>query len=218
MELLEQMELPNRGRNLVQAGKSAADNLIKLLTDVLDATRLEADALELFAGRVELPRLLDEWSQQMQGGIVKCGRPLRVQVCLAPNAPDAIYVDELRLSQVISNLIDNAIRFTDEGEIKLSASRGADHGEGSGLLKISVSDTGLGIAEEHQEAIFHRFRQVDGSITRGRGGSGLGLSICRDIIELLGGEICVESVPSCGSVFTVTIPIREKELTACDQR
>jgi signal transduction histidine kinase len=110
--------------------------------------------------------------------------------------------DEQRIAQVILNLVGNAIKFTDEGEVKIEATVSDDR------FLVSVSDTGPGLAEGDQEKIFEEFRQVDGSNTRKKGGTGLGLSICKKIIEMHGGRIWVESTLGKGSTFRFTLPVR----------
>ena len=127
---------------------------------------------------------------------------LRLELVVAPEVPESVEGDKYRLGQVLINLIGNAIKFTDEGEVKVTVQRK------DSLLEFTVSDTGIGIPENKLETIFETFTQADGSSTRKYSGTGLGLSICKGLVELMGGRIKVNSRLGQGSVFTFTLPIR----------
>jgi two-component system sensor histidine kinase ChiS len=125
-----------------------------------------------------------------------------------------VFVDESRIQQVLNNLIGNAIKFTDEGVVEVTTSLVTTAQNNRPMIALSVSDTGIGIAEEKQEAIFNTFEQADGSIIRKYGGTGLGLSITKHIVELHGGEVSVCSNPGYGSCFTITLPVNKSDLPA----
>ena len=124
-----------------------------------------------------------------------------------PEEIPRVTADRDRLRQVLTNLMDNAIRFTEEGQIKISVSSGPPTPDGADTIAISLADSGVGIAADEIEAVFERFQQVDGSITRAHGGSGLGLAICEDLVKLMNGNITVSSEMGLGTSFTVTLPV-----------
>ena len=201
--LLDRAELPDAQDRLVQAGKVASERLLKLLTNVLDMTKLEANAVTLWEREAELRPLLDQWRALAKGLAETRNKQIEIDVVVGQDVPQRVVVDDIRLSQVMGNLLDNAVRFTDNGSITISAVCGAE-----GTYVLSVADTGQGIAPDDLSTVFERFKQVDGSLTRPEGGSGLGLAICRDLVRLLGGKIEAFSVPGAGSTFTVTLAIK----------
>jgi CheY-like chemotaxis protein len=126
-------------------------------------------------------------------------------VQIAPEAEAPVLGDELRVKQIVGNLLSNAVKFTDQGEVSVTVD--VRPGEGARVFRIDVKDTGVGFDGAQRDRIFGRFQQADGSITRRFGGSGLGLSITRQLTELMGGELDCESVPGRGSTFTVRLPL-----------
>lgn len=145
---------------------------------------------------------LQENMAMMTAKAIKKG--LRLELEVSPEVPESIVGDKYRLGQVLLNLIGNAIKFTDDGEVKVTVHRQED------ILKFTVSDTGSGIPADKLETIFETFSQVDSSSTRRHGGTGLGLAISRGLVKLLGGRISVCSQLGLGSVFTFTLPMRNK--------
>ena len=205
--LLERARLPENQKKLVAAGTKASDRLMKLLTNVLDVSRLEAKAVNLWEREVKVYDLIDEWRTLAQGMVECLGKDIVVSAQMDVKTPDTIQIDDIRLSQVMHNLMDNAVRFTKRGEIIIKASVGENAAGSIEKIVFSISDTGFGIEKDDFGVIFERFRQVDGSITRENGGSGLGLTICQDLVKLMGGEIEVTSTPDVGTVFEVTLPV-----------
>ena len=205
--LLERAGLPQRENKLVRAGKMASDKLMKLLTDVLDSSRLEADAVELWEREIAVKPLVEEWRTLAEGMIEKLEKDISVVTEISADTPDRIIIDDIRLSQVLNNLMDNAIRFTETGTITISTSAKSDASDKIASVVISLADTGVGIAEEDLTGIFERFRQVDGSLTRARGGAGLGLAISYDLVDLMGGELSVSSQPDKGTCFELRLPV-----------
>ncbi len=130
-------------------------------------------------------------------------------VCeVAPNVPDTVVADESRVRQVVVNLLGNAIKFTERGEVVLTVElRACAHADAM-ELRFAVRDTGIGIAPEKLERIFEAFAQADGSTARRYGGTGLGLTISRRLVELMGGHIAVASTPGQGSIFSFTVPLK----------
>lgn len=202
--LLERADLPAKQNKLVLAGKRASENLIKLLTDVLDSSRLEANAMELWEREVVIASLIEEWQTLAAGMVSKLEKDIKVVADVVSNTPLKIYADDIRLSQVLSNLMDNAIRFTEHGQISISTYLDKD----PDFVVIAIEDTGIGIAKDDLVDIFKRFRQVDGTVTRERGGAGLGLSISHDLIELMGGKLDVTSELGKGTKFELHLPVQ----------
>ncbi len=177
----------------------AGTDLLALINDILDLSKIESGKVELSIAPVNLAAAIDS--------LIKTVAPLAEQKQLELSAsvdaavPPAFSTDAQRLGQVLKNLMSNAIKFTDRGSVTLHVSRDGDR------LRFAVRDTGIGIPASQQSIIFEAFRQADGSTHRKYGGTGLGLSIARDLSRLLGGDITVESEPGRGSVFTLLLPL-----------
>lgn len=193
-------------RDYLQTAKESADLLLELLNEVLDFSRIEAGRFELESTPFS-PRLAAE--QVVKTLAVRAyEKGLELVYDLPDDLPDRVLGDPLRLRQVLMNLVGNAIKFTTRGEVVIQASVETRTAE-CVVLKFSVIDTGIGIAQDDQERIFSPFTQADASTTRQYGGSGLGLAISQKLVTLMGGGIWVESQPGQGSTFhfTVTLPI-----------
>ena len=178
---------------------AAGNDLLALINDILDLSKIEAGQSTLSVEPVNIARALN--------GLIDPLRPLAqekrltLQATLAPDLPAEIATDPLRLGQVLKNLLSNALKFTEKGSVELHVSRNPDD-----TLSFAVKDTGIGIPAHQQDLIFEAFRQADGSTHRKYGGTGLGLSISRDLAQLLGGTLSVRSAPGEGSVFTLVLP------------
>lgn len=180
--------------------ETAATELTELVNDLLDLAKIEAGRISVSPAWFEMVDLF----AALRGMF----RPIldNAQVALVfeePRDVPRVYTDDKRLSQILRNFISNALKFTERGEVRVSAQR-----EGDDRVTFSVADTGIGIAPEHQQAIFEDFTQVDSPLQRKLRGTGLGLAISKKIAELLGGTVGMASTLGAGSVFTVTIPIR----------
>lgn len=182
-----------------QTIQSSGNDLLNLINDILDLSKIEAGHIEIRPESIPVERLVANLRQLFQP--VAQQKKLNFVVDVAPECPANIETDAQRLEQVLKNLLSNAFKFTEAGQIGFSIRRG-----GQGEVVLSVSDTGIGIAEEQQQSIFEAFHQADGTISRKYGGTGLGLSISRQLVRLLGGSIHVESQQGKGSIFTITIP------------
>lgn len=178
---------------------SAGNDLLNLINDILDISKVEAGKLDMRPETTSVARLVEGLRGMFQP--MAADKKLDFQVELQAGAPTLLFTDRQRLEQVLKNLLSNAIKFTERGSVSLTVSR--QPGEG---ITFTVRDTGIGIAEEHQESIFEAFRQADGTTNRRYGGTGLGLSISRDLAKLLGGSITVTSAPEQGSIFTLVVP------------
>jgi signal transduction histidine kinase/DNA-binding response OmpR family regulator len=178
---------------------SAGNDLLALINDVLDLAKIEAGRMDVHPEPVALADLLDDLRRTFEPIAAQKGLALRAEA--AADAPAEVTTDRLRLEQVLRNLMSNAVKFTEAGEVALRAGRAE-----AGRVAFAVTDTGIGIPEPQQQAIFEAFRQADGTTNRRYGGTGLGLSISRELARLLGGEVRLESAPGRGSTFTVVLP------------
>jgi signal transduction histidine kinase/CheY-like chemotaxis protein/CHASE3 domain sensor protein len=183
-----------------QTIQSSGNDLLNLINDILDLSKIEAGHVEIRSESVSLERLASNLRQLFQP--VANDKKLGFIVKIGPECPATIETDMQRLEQVLKNLLSNAFKFTEAGEVALSLRRSKDD-----RISFSVSDTGIGIGEEQQRSVFEAFHQADSTISRKYGGTGLGLSISRELVRLLGGTISLESAPGKGSVFTITIPV-----------
>jgi PAS domain S-box-containing protein len=179
--------------------QSSSRHLLALINDVLDISKIEAGQLEIRAEKFDLPASLEKVAASVKPLADKKG--LAMRVVLSPDAGPVVS-DRLRVEQVLLNLLNNAVKFTERGEVTLTVEAGP------GPLRISVADTGIGIKPEDMEKIFQPFRQIDSGLTRQHEGTGLGLTICRRLANLLGGEISAKSTWGEGSVFTFVLPLK----------
>mgnify|MGYP002934265452 CR=1 FL=1 len=169
--------------------------LLQLISDILDLSKIEAGTFEFTSGDVDVNMLCEDIVRSMQMKVKE-----NVELVFDPHLAECrIISDRNRLHQVISNFVNNAIKFTSEGEIKLAYKVSKDE------IRVSVSDTGMGISEEDCRTIFDRFVKLNAC----KQGTGLGLAICKNIIEKLGGRIGVESTLGVGSTFWFTLPLKE---------
>ena len=179
---------------------SAGNDLLVLINDILDLSKIEAGHIEIQPAPVLTERLASDMQKVFQP--IADERGLALEIERDANCPVTIETDRMRLEQVLKNLLSNALKFTERGSVRLSFSP-----VGEDRLAIKVADTGIGIAKEQQASIFEAFQQADGTISRKYGGTGLGLSISRELARLLGGKISLESKVGEGSCFTLTIPV-----------
>jgi hypothetical protein len=179
--------------------RSAGASLLRLLNEVLDTAKLDKGAVELELDDFDLLALIDELSSTM--GANARAKGLQVDIDYDPALPTCLHGDELRIRQVLTNLLDNAIKFTARGGVRLVA-----EAQG-GQLHLLVTDTGIGIAPDRLVAIFEPITQADASMTRRYGGTGLGTTISKQIVELMGGRIWVDSAPGEGASFHVLLPL-----------
>ena len=183
-----------------QTIQSSGNDLLTLINDILDLSKIEAGHIQMRPENVPLQRLTADLQQLFQP--VADERKLDFQIDLAASCPTIVETDRQRLEQILKNLLSNAFKFTETGGVRLAITP-----TGNDNLAFAVTDSGIGIAPEQQEGIFEAFRQADGTISRKYGGTGLGLSISRELARLLGGAISLKSQPGEGSTFTVTVPL-----------
>ena len=202
-ELLIDSDLPPQQRVWAEAVQASGRHLLGVINDILDFSKIESGQLELEAVDFCLVDVVEEAVAMFAQPAETKGIELAMQ--FIPNdAPLALRGDPFRLRQVIANLIGNAIKFTDEGEVVVRVEL-LEQRVGEAALRINVRDTGIGIAPEVRDRIFDHFSQADGSTTRQYGGTGLGLAICRRLLSLMGGRIGVDSVPGQGSTFRIDL-------------
>jgi PAS domain S-box-containing protein len=204
-DLVLDTDLNPQQREFITTVKTSADSLLAIIDDILDFSKIEAGKLDLdpqpFSLRDGLGDMLKPLAYRANN------KRLELACHVLPDVPDAVIVDEGRLRQIIVNLVGNAIKFTERGEVVVRVSR-AEQMQSQPGLHFTVSDTGIGIAGSKLRSIFEPFTQADTSTTRSYGGTGLGLTICARLVELMGGRIWAESEPGKGSRFHFTIAIR----------
>jgi CheY-like chemotaxis protein len=196
----------DKQKYLLKTVQTSSEHLLRLLDDILDFSKIEAGKLEIQYKSFSLSELLDTVFSTMNPHARDKGLTLETRI-KDSGFPDFLVGDEFRIRQILYNLIGNAVKFTDKGIITVKAelSQKKDHPDREIEALFSVSDTGMGILPQKQELIFSSFQQADTSIVRGFGGTGLGLTICRQLTHLLGGKIWLESTPEIGTCFFFTL-------------
>ena len=191
-------ELSQQQRHYLKTVQDSATSLLGLLNDILDLSKIEAGQLAMDSVPFDLRETMESTVRLLAGRAHEKG--LEIYCHLPPEVPTGLVGDPMRLRQILLNLIGNAVKFTDSGEVVVGA---AVHGLEEEAVEIhcTVADTGVGIAAGEQERIFERFTQADGGVNRLHAGTGLGLTICRRLSEMMGGTIWVESTPGVGSTF-----------------
>jgi signal transduction histidine kinase/ActR/RegA family two-component response regulator len=207
--LLQGTPLSLQQQEYVAAIQSSGDALLALINDILDLSKIEAGQLTLEQQPLDLRGLVGEVVSMFTAQARGKGLELCAQVDAA--VPTALVGDALRLRQVLFNLVGNALKFTERGTVEVRVVVVEEGAEGM-RLRIAVRDTGLGIAPEVQATLFEPFTQADASTTRRYGGTGLGLAIAKRLVEAMGGEIGVESVPGQGSTFWLTLRLARGEV------
>ena len=199
--LLGKTPLEPRQRTMLAQLDASARLLLGIIEDILDLSRVEAGKLEIDAVDFDLDAVLADVAAVV--GQRARDKSLEVLFAVRPDVPRALRGDPGRLAQVLVNLVTNAIKFTEHGYVLVEAGAVA-HGDDTATVRFAVRDTGVGIARDALDRLFHPFTQVDGSSTRRHGGAGLGLAICKKLAELMGGEIGADSEPGRGSTFWFT--------------
>lgn len=199
-QLLGETSLTLEQQNYTQRLRRASDHLLDLINDILDLSKIESGHLELETIPIDLRSLMENVGDMM--ALRAHAKHIDFVVRLCPGLPEGVLGDPTRLRQILVNLVGNAIKFTERGQILVQV----EFTE-SGQFRFSVSDSGIGIPTEKLTSIFESFCQVDTSTTRKYGGTGLGLSICKRLVELMDGDISVTSTPGSGSTFAFTVPL-----------
>lgn len=210
---LQRTPLDPRQQGYVETILRSGDGLMAILNDVLDISKIEAGRMDLEIEAFDLSdvvgQVVELWSE------TAAAKGLRLSFTTEPGLPERVLGDATRVRQILLNLVSNALKFTDAGDVRLDL-RAAPGADGDGGVSICVADTGVGMTVEQQAALFRPFAQAEASTARRYGGTGLGLSICRKLTAMMGGEITVTSTPGQGSAFTVWLPLPEAEAVPDD--
>jgi signal transduction histidine kinase/cell division protein FtsL len=208
MELLNNTQLNSHQDHYLQNAQRASGSLLHLIDELLDLSRIEAGKMFISKEETNLDIIIEK-ALKLNLGLVNVSH-LNFEIDISSDVPQQVMTDEMRLIQVLANLLNNAVKFTPQGEViltvEITAKRKRDV-----LIRFKVKDTGIGIAKGKQAFLFDAFSQADTSMTREYGGSGLGLSICQQIVNLLGGEITVQSELGQGSEFSFVLPMKVPE-------
>lgn len=208
-------DVPSEQREYLKVIKASADSLLTILNDILDFSKMEAGKLELDAIPFKLRDNVEEATTSLAVGAYQKGLELLCDV--AAKVPEVVVGDPTRLRQVLVNLLGNAIKFTEKGEVEVRVETESGDKEGS-CLHFAVRDTGIGIPPEKQRSIFDAFSQADKGTTRQYGGTGLGLTIASRLVAMMGGRIWVESVVGLGSTFHFTVRLGTGQITPEESR
>ncbi len=202
MELLSFTTLDEEQREVMQSARDSGDNLLRILNDVLDWSKIEADQLHISLQIISIPQLVERVIQSYSH--VAINKSLALEHHIDPKLHAAHWVDSLRLSQILNNFVSNALKFTAKGKVELNVAL-LQHDENSEKICFSVKDTGVGIAPDIQQQLFQNYEQGSVDTARMYGGTGLGLAISSRLAALMDGEISLESIPQVGSTFSLTL-------------
>jgi signal transduction histidine kinase len=201
-DVLSESELTTDQSHYLRVLRTAGETLLNLINDILDFSKIEAGQLNLEKINFGLRQLLSDTVSILDVRAREKNLPIRTQI--HDSVPDTVTGDPTRVRQILINLVGNALKFTEKGEITIKV---APDPQTPGGLLFSVSDTGIGIPREKQAQLFQKFMQVDSSTTRKYGGTGLGLAICKQLVEMMSGRIWIESEPGKGSTFSFMLPL-----------
>ncbi len=204
-QALSHTDLSEEQRNMLKLIDASGRTLQILLSDILDLARVESGRLQLTPEPMDLHQAVEEAAQLYAESAREKG--LQYMVEIAEDCPRWIEGDVVRLKQILTNLVSNAVKFTTEGMVQLTIGAGVE-ASGRETLRLAVSDTGIGFDAATRDRLFSRFEQADGGITRQFGGSGLGLAICRQLAEMMGGTLDCESEPGGGACFMLSVPLK----------
>lgn len=201
IQLLSDTDLNEEQKDYVEEAKKSSEILLKLLNDILDLSKIEAGKMTMENISFNIRYVVEDVATLASSNAAKKG--IEINALCHSNIPERVIGDPGRLKQILNNFVNNAVKFTEEGEINLSVKL-LEQEENRVKFLFEVEDTGIGISEEHKSKIFEAFTQADSSTTRKYGGTGLGLTISKNIVEMMNGEIWVESEPDSGSKFSFT--------------
>ncbi|MCB1792720.1 MAG: response regulator, partial [Gammaproteobacteria bacterium] len=206
LEMLLDSRLNPEQVRMVRTAQGSSRHLLRIINDILDFAKVESGKLQLETIEIDVRELVGAVTELMSGSARN--HNLKLSASVADNVPEVVRGDPIRLRQVLINLVSNAIKFTEEGGIRIEVSRGQTSQKEIELL-FAVADTGVGMSPETADRLFQSFTQADASTTRKHGGTGLGLVICKRLVELMGGKIGVRSALGQGSTFWFLVPLRK---------
>jgi CheY-like chemotaxis protein len=204
---LESQHQPSTQKEYLTLARDSANHLLHIINEILDFSKIEARALELELLGVCPAQLIRHTAKSLEQ--MAKAKGITLQVSTATDVPELVWMDPVRMRQVLTNLIGNAIKFTEQGSVTVQTEARPGEDEYSAVLHIRIIDTGIGFDPERTEALFSPFTQADGSVTCSYGGTGLGLAITRSLLQLMGGDISAEGKPGQGACFEATIPVRK---------
>jgi len=205
LSLLQGEALQPAERQHVQVARESAQQLLAVLNDVIDVTRIEAGRVHVIPAPCRVPAVVAQVVELFRPSAAERG--LALEMSCAPDVPEVVMLDVVRLRQILVNLISNAVKFTERGGVRVSVEARREDDARRAVLSLGIDDTGIGMDAATLAGLFQRFHQGDASISRRHGGSGLGLEISRSLARLMGGDITVTSTPGQGSRFTLTLPV-----------
>ncbi len=206
LEMLRDTRLNEEQVKMVRTAQSSSRHLLRIINDILDFAKVESGKLQLESIEIDVRDMVDSVTELMSSSARN--HNLKLSASVADNVPHVVRGDPIRLRQVLINLVSNAIKFTEEGGIRVEVSRGQTSQKEVELL-FAVADTGVGMSADTADRLFQSFTQADASTTRKHGGTGLGLVICKRLVELMGGKIGVRSTLGQGSTFWFLVPLRK---------
>ncbi|RMF20601.1 MAG: hypothetical protein D6765_16705, partial [Bacteroidetes bacterium] len=209
--LLSQTQLTDEQRKYVETIRISGENMMAIINDILDFSKIESGAMELEQVYFNVERAVEEVLDLFSGRAEKAGLLLFYE--LEPGVPIKVLGDVVRVKQIMTNLVNNALKFTSKGYVLIRVSKKktleGNEGKTGAVLQFEVVDTGIGIPRDKQKQLFREFSQVDASINRRFGGTGLGLAICKKLVHMMGGEIWVSSEEGQGTTFSFTLQFEE---------
>ena len=213
-ELIQMSAIPDRQRRQAELGREAAERLFQQLSNVLELSQIESGMLQVTPEDLDTRQLAEVWTIAVEAMVRKSGRPLETAVWIDPAVPETISLDRLIINQIITNLIDNAVKYTPEGRVTVAMRIAGEPASGlsgqatehSGSLLIEVCDTGIGIPDPEKAAVFKRYHRTTESRNHFEGGMGLGLNIVRELTDLAAINIEIHDTPGGGTIFRLVLP------------
>jgi len=209
LDLVLSGNLDAEQKEYIEIARTSASSLIRILNDILDLTKIETDKFSLEENPFSLRKCMEDTVNLLLPSALSKG--LDLNFTAADDVPVTVIGDQLRLSQVLTNLVGNSVKFTDKGSVDIRLAAGSSAADGKREITFSIADTGIGIPEDKRHLLFRSFSQVDDSHSRIYGGTGLGLAISRKIVDRMGGRITFASEEGKGSTFSCIIPFNEAE-------
>ena len=215
LELLKETALDNIQKSYLGTVEASCDQLMSILNDILNFSKFEAGKLSLECLPIDIPALIQETIDMAYPTANK--KSLNISVYIAPDVPNQVLGDPVRLKQMVINLLNNAIKFTDKGMIEIYATQ-INSNKNKTRVRIEVIDTGIGISKDKKDTLFDKFTQADESTTRKYGGTGLGMAISKQLVETMGGQIDVISTPEEGSTFWFELDFERQDLLSEEKK